>query len=318
VFACQAAFVGSGSRRLDEVMAAIDDELYPYLSDVGLFATMVIGSYRIGSDTLRVCNAGHSPTIVVRGNQVAEIDASAPPVGVLPGIRCTVEELSVTEGDVLVVGSDGLVEQVNTAGELIGYDNFRETIVRDRAEPAAVIAEHLFDDVARHAGDEQPSDDRTILVMKFDRIDGPAPTTTIEHLQLLADFESLRGLGPWLDVVLLPVADEITPSPKGRLELALHELCTNVVDHAYEHAPGTISIDSTLVGHRLAVTLADTGRPFAGDTVVAPDPDEPQVRGYGLMILEQLTDGMTYERAGDRNVWHLVFDLTSADAPRRP
>jgi serine phosphatase RsbU (regulator of sigma subunit)/anti-sigma regulatory factor (Ser/Thr protein kinase) len=320
VFACQAAFVKSGTSSLDDVMAAIDDELYPYLSDVGLFATMVIGSYRIGSDTLRVCNAGHSPTIVVHGEQVDEIDASAPPVGVLPGIRCTVEELPVAAGDVLVVGSDGLVEQVNAAGELMGYDDFRETIVRDRTEPAAVIAQHLFDHVAAHAGDEQPSDDRTILVMKFDRVDPPVPSVpqaTVQHLALPADFASLRELEPWLDLVLMPLAGQLAEPPKGRIELALHELCTNVVDHAYEHTAGTIVIDSSLVGHRLALTVTDTGRPFEGDAVAVPDPDVPQVRGYGLMILAQLTDEMAYERAGDRNVWHLAFDLSVSDTPRR-
>jgi serine/threonine-protein kinase RsbW len=316
VLACQGAFARSTSVDLDDMMAAIDDELYDYLSEAGLFATMVIGSYRIGGALLHVCNAGHSPTIIVRGDRVDEIEASAPPVGVLPGLRCIVEQLAVSAGDVLVVGSDGLVEQVDAAGVLMGYDDFRETIVRDRALPAAAIATQLFDDVARHAGDEQPSDDRTILVMKFGPIPHAAPHPAVERLELRADFESLRDLGRWLDVVLRPLGGG-APSAKGRVELALHELCTNVVDHAYEHTAGTIGIDSRLLGDRLEFTVVDTGRRFDGDAVVTPDPDQPQVRGYGLMILGQLADEMTYERVADRNQWHLAFNLTSTDSPRR-
>jgi anti-sigma regulatory factor (Ser/Thr protein kinase) len=124
-------------------------------------------------------------------------------------------------------------------------------------------------------------------------------------LVLPADHEALRRLGPWLsDLIGLPRADD-APDLLSRIELALHETCTNVVDHAYDGGPGQLSVTGWVNDTTVWVRVTDHGRPFERNAVAAPQPGVPQIRGYGLMIVEQLVDAVDYRRTADTNVCEL-------------
>lgn len=58
-------------------------------------------------------------------------------------------------------------------------------------------------------------------------------------------------------------------------------------------------------------TITDHGSAVEPDDVPRPDPDKPQVRGYGLMIIEQLTDVFDVRRDGDMNTWDLRFPIAT-------
>lgn len=121
-------------------------------------------------------------------------------------------------------------------------------------------------------------------------------------LTLEATHLALREIGPWLASIVHDDAD------LGGIELAVHELATNSVDHA-SSSDGHLTLTAELHDRELRVELTDAGAPFHQDQVVRPDADEPQVRGYGLMIIEQLADDLTYERVGESNVWTALFRL---------
>ena len=101
------------------------------------------------------------------------------------------------------------------------------------------------------------------------------------------------------------------------LQLAIQEACTNIVDHAYDgRAGGRIAVElsfstATSAGgsQQLTVDLYDSGRSFDESQTVAPSLDEPQVHGYGLFLMRELTDGVRYERVEDRNHWQLLKNL---------
>src|SRR3954447_19982093 len=64
---------------------------------------------------------------------------------------------------------------------------------------------------------------------------GPARASDA-RLYLGVDLAALRGLRPWLETAVV-VGEEARDSLMGRLELATHELCVNIVEHAYGDAP---------------------------------------------------------------------------------
>ncbi len=112
-----------------------------------------------------------------------------------------------------------------------------------------------------------------------------------------ATYEAVRALGPWLREFL--DADEV-----GSIELAVHEVATNAIDHA---EASTVQFDLCRSGGQVVVSVADDGRPAHPTDVEVNEPDTPQVRGYGLMIVEQLAESVSYRRDGARNVWTLTF-----------
>lgn len=94
------------------------------------------------------------------------------------------------------------------------------------------------------------------------------------------------------------------------IQLAVHEGCTNIVDHAYEHSNGRIVVTLTLNHdpYQLVVELFDTGQPFT-----PPEqhlmPGKAQIRGYGLFLMEQIMDEIRYDPMPGHNCWRLTKNL---------
>lgn len=133
-------------------------------------------------------------------------------------------------------------------------------------------------------------------------------------LCLDATYESAREIGPWLERRLDDL-ESMLCSRRGELELAVHEVAINIVDHAFgaDAAGRTYSITLDEAGSTQAVTVQFRDDGAAFETATAPNLDEPQVRGYGLFIAEQLTSSLSYERVDETNIWTLTF--THPDPP---
>jgi serine/threonine-protein kinase RsbW len=104
-------------------------------------------------------------------------------------------------------------------------------------------------------------------------------------------------------------ADDLA-DPAGliyQVQLALHETCTNIVEHAYEgRHEGRIQVSMMLRGRCLTVEIHDTGKPFDLDGAETPSLDEPQIHGYGLFLIQQLMDEVVYTPKPGDNRWRLV------------
>lgn len=97
------------------------------------------------------------------------------------------------------------------------------------------------------------------------------------------------------------------------IQLAAHEVCTNIIHHAYgEGDGGRIEIALCLdfaEAPTFTIDLRDTGRPFDPDGYSAPDLAEVRVHGYGLFLIRHLMDTVTYTPAAGQNHWRLTKTL---------
>jgi serine/threonine-protein kinase RsbW len=95
------------------------------------------------------------------------------------------------------------------------------------------------------------------------------------------------------------------------IQLAAHEICVNIVEHAYTgYAEGRIKIGLMILRQplRFVVELADNGRPF-DPSPLAPLQNDLQDRGRGLLLVHKLMDEVMYQRLPDGNHWRLVKQL---------
>jgi serine/threonine-protein kinase RsbW len=135
------------------------------------------------------------------------------------------------------------------------------------------------------------------------------PPDDVIRLDLPATHKYINLLGACIGEMLSRldnVADlEVTVY---NLQLAIHECCANIVDHAYAGADGRVYATLSLVDQprRLIVELHDNGRPFEPERVPQPVLGEPQVRGYGLFLMQQLLDEVDYQPQPGDNRWRLV------------
>lgn len=127
-----------------------------------------------------------------------------------------------------------------------------------------------------------------------------------------ATYQDVRKIDEAL-VDLLVGAGGIDETTIHSIELAVHEVATNIVDHAYPaYQAGVIEASFSLSGkpkgtqRQLIVELSDTGTPFDAATVALVNLEVPQESGYGLFLAQALMDEVHYERRAGRNIWRLT------------
>ena len=138
------------------------------------------------------------------------------------------------------------------------------------------------------------------------------------QLQIRATFEELRTIDEPIDSLLEHV-DSFDESAVYNVKLAVHEICTNIVEHAYAFEDDAqIEIWLGLIERpavRLVVKLRDSGLPFTGAADGHEEPsadlDDHGDGGYGLFLAHMLMDSVEYERVGEYNMWRLEIQPKS-------
>ncbi len=127
-------------------------------------------------------------------------------------------------------------------------------------------------------------------------------------LSVPADLLSLRSLGPWLLENLL-AADDVDPTgTRASIELAVQEICVNVVKYALADTEAAeITVTFVADESSYTVTTRDAGTAYDIATRPRVDIENPTVGGYGLYLVESLCECMAYERVAGHNVWSMRF-----------
>lgn len=150
------------------VAAAVDRWLYQRLSDAAMFVTLAIGQWNSETAQLTVANCGHSPILWCTDSGAIRVDATAPPIGVLPDCAPSPWTCTTTTGDALILATDGFTEQPDRSGQMFGEDHFDARAVEARAlGDATLIGASLLDQIERHGQDCPQSDDRALMVLGF-------------------------------------------------------------------------------------------------------------------------------------------------------
>lgn len=127
------------------------------------------------------------------------------------------------------------------------------------------------------------------------------------RFQLQATLDQLEPLANTLESFLQQAQALPNPdSDRYMIKLAIHELVTNIMRHAYADQGGTIDVALSLKRSEFSATLTDSGLEFVPPPVTEPDFDNGQEGGYGIFLIEQLMDEVTYRRIADRNEWRLI------------
>ena len=137
----------------------------------------------------------------------------------------------------------------------------------------------------------------------------PVSLTDTVQLDLPASYKYLNMIAPCITEMLSRVEDiQDRDSLIYGMQLAVQEVCTNIVDHAYGNQPGhrlavVITLDEA--HRRVVAEFRDSGASFDPSSVHAPDLVEGQVRGYGLFLIRQLVDDFGYTPLAGGNLWRL-------------
>ena len=120
---------------------------------------------------------------------------------------------------------------------------------------------------------------------------------------------AVRKVGPWLTEATAVLAPDVAGPLLARAELAVHEACMNVIDHANLPIASSLELELELTAEHLIVRVFDLGDPFDLAGVPIPNPQVLQPRGYGVKIIRALVTELSYRRVGETNELTLRFDM---------
>jgi serine/threonine-protein kinase RsbW len=115
-------------------------------------------------------------------------------------------------------------------------------------------------------------------------------------IELESKVDSLPVIGDFIESTLTQFKADAGMIYK--VQLAVDEACTNVINYAYAGGVGPIILSLELVGEEIIITVTDRGTPFDPTTVPPPDTssdvDERKIGGLGIFFIRQIMDSVSY------------------------
>jgi serine phosphatase RsbU (regulator of sigma subunit) len=135
------------------------------------FMTLAFTIFDLERGVIRHTNAGHLyPYRLRRGETPFSIESPSLPLGVRATIMTHTVEYDLREGDAIVYLSDGIVEAQDENGEPFGFDQLERLLETQADLPPDAIRDAILGAVAQHSGARPADDDRTVMVLRFDRL----------------------------------------------------------------------------------------------------------------------------------------------------
>ena len=269
-----------------------------------MFVTFFLGVLDLSTGHLRYCNAGHNAPVRMGPGEAGLLDVVPNlPLGVMPGVRYKEQETDLAPTEGLFLYTDGLTEAENTARVLFGNDRMLKVILRHASDKAEIQMNEMAAAVRSHIRGCDPSDDLTMLVVRFIN---PEPSSGAErHLILHNEIKEIPQLAEFMETIAFETG--MDQSLAMSLNLALEEAVSNVMLYAYpEGSDGLVDVEAVIRDDRLDFIVSDSGIPFDPTAATPPDlsldvRDRP-IGGLGIYLVKSIMDHVSYARVEGKNV----------------
>ena len=277
-------------------------------NDACMFITLFCGILDLDTNELIYANAGHNPPIIVQGESSHFINqASAPPLGALPDISFTNENIELPRDGKFLLYTDGVTEAMNSEQKLFSDNALLELMKKSRCKTAEKCICNIKHAVGTFTGEAEQSDDITMLCISNNSHqhvskDLTSPTTSIVFTNSKTE---LPRLTTWLD--------EISKGlnwPQGfhtQLNLVLEEWIVNIISYAFnDNEIHEIEVRLWQNHDTVTIHVTDNGIPFdptESDVADLSTPiEEREVGGLGIHFMLNSLDALTYERKNNMNI----------------
>ena len=305
LMAVMRAMFRSEARRADSASAIVEtmNRNLTEESTAGYFVTMFVGILDLSTGHLDYCNAGHEAPLV--DGEPLPIKRNLP-IGALPDWIYEGQETQMKDGDMLFLYTDGLTESMDVEGRQLGRKHVLQLVQAHSNDTTQQLVEHMEAEAHQHAGKAEQSDDITLLAIKWQRQESKA-----NKLVMKASMDDIGRLLPFVTEVAQQAG--IDEKETKRLRLAVEESVANIIN--YGEATG-ITLQAKVEDGQLVLTIDDDGKPFdpteGSVTDLSVPPDQRPPGGMGIILLQQMTDGLAYQRSNEHNILTLRKGVKNA------
>jgi len=253
-----------------EVLERLDSNVQHFEDSV--MATVLYAIFEPSLDRVSLSTAGHLPPIIGRpGERSVLVNVPVDlPVGVSVGPPRRTTEIVLPPESMLFLYTDGLVERRGQSLDK-GLDLLCDAVRDDDADAVCTTVLHQM------IGPDGVGDDVAMLVARRRATSAIVPLNIVVPAlpRTLADIRST--VRRWLN------AAGAAPDAAADVLVAVGEACSNVVEHAYGPAGGTLTVHMELDDTTVVASVRDNGqwRPARGDN-----------RGRGTALIRACSDDM--------------------------
>ena len=290
---------GACLARLNDLLAAENEQ--------GMFVTVFYGILNTETGYFSYANGGHNhPALVKAGGGVSWLPGTGGMlIGMMEDIAYKEGRVRLDPGDMLFFYTDGVVEAFDIDGTEFTDRRLQDILEACGSQPPGEVAETVLATVKAFERGAPQADDITCVSIRYrSREAGPPAADGAFSITLRNRISDLDAM---VDALKAFCGSRGIPAKvAGQLELALHELATNIVSYAWDDdQPHHLTIQGTVADGKVVIEIADDGRPF--DPLAREDPDvdapleEREIGGLGIYYVKKLIDSVEYRRDGAFN-----------------
>jgi len=131
------------------------------------YAAMQYAHLNPETGVMLISSAGMHGPLHLRGQGCEEPALCGIPPGLFPHSEYEMRQIQLAPGDSVVFLSDGLVDAMNSRGEILGIEGVMKTLKGCAGKTPQVILEALFSGVEAYSRGEAQQDDRTAAVVRY-------------------------------------------------------------------------------------------------------------------------------------------------------
>jgi anti-sigma regulatory factor (Ser/Thr protein kinase) len=283
-----------------------------------MFVTCLYAIIDTDAGEVVFANAGHNLPYVRTAEGVIELRATGMPLGLMPGMDYDDKVHELSDGDIMVLTSDGITEAHNPVGEMYGFSRLMGRVAATKNND---MVNSLVGDLERWTGpDAEQEDDITLVVVR--RTASAEGSAAVFHPaegeQLLAEFSvpSVEG-NERIAIEKVSAAISSLGLEEARLErlkTAVGETVMNAIEHGNEN-DSSLDVGIRVIANssRLVVRVTDRGGDKEIPEAATPDIEaklagEQTPRGWGLFLIGQMVDEVNRVRENGSHVVELIMN----------
>jgi anti-sigma regulatory factor (Ser/Thr protein kinase) len=259
--------------------------------------------------TAILSNAGHPLPLVLRSTGTVEsIGAHGTLLGVADDPDLSDAKVELRAGDSLVLYTDGLTDAYAPA-RIVTPADLVAALEPCGGRPAADIASHVAHTLLGVNG-EQPRDDIALLVLRVPPV--PAEQEQEQEQEVVVRLSGEVDAVPMARRAIQELA--LDPELLENVSLLVSELVTNSIRYAHTPEEASVQLRATVFRDRVRVEVADHGPGFEPRP---RGPDRHSRSGWGLYLVDQLSDRWGVSRTDGTAAWFEIDRDIDAQPPAR-
>ncbi|MBR3149075.1 MAG: SpoIIE family protein phosphatase [Eubacterium sp.] len=281
-----------------EVLTKVNDRICDH-NKADMFVTVWLGIIDTETGIITAANAGHDDPAIYRRDGSFEIvkNKHGLVLGAMKGLVYKEFEIQLNEGDKLFIYTDGIPEATDANEKMFTIDGMIDALNEYKDASPQEIINGVKKSVDNFVGSAPQFDDMTMLCVELKENDNNSLTVDATN-------ENLHTVTEFVDAFL----EENGCSMKTQMsiDLSLEEAFVNVANYAYGDETGKATIELTIDGREVSITLTDSGTPYNPLEKADPDTslsaDEREIGGLGIFLVKKNMDSVSYVYENDKNI----------------